>query len=140
MLISPFTGVVLGQSSPEAVWLVVTSEEGQTLPLPGATVSWFCGGETVHTLTDVQGRFLRPVETLDCWEGCSVTVRFVGYASQTLDCNALPASGRMNLTMEPNTEALSEAVVTASIRGPPWQRKRSRGCAEALFGPKREHP
>ena len=117
MLASLFAGVAVGQSSPEAVWTVVTSEEGQTLPLPGATVSWSCDGQLTHTLTDVQGRFLRPVEAVDCGETCSVTVRFVGYASQTLDCNALPESGRMNVVMAPNTEALSEAVVTASIRG-----------------------
>ena len=117
MLASLFAGVAVGQSSPEAVWAVVTSEEGQPLPLPGATVSWSCDGQLTHTLTDLQGRFSRPVEAVDCGETCSVTVRFVGYASQTLDCNALPESGRMNVVMEPNTEVLSEAVVTASIRG-----------------------
>ena len=46
-----------------------------------------------------------------------MTVRFVGVRPKPSDCNALPVSGRMNVVMEPNTEALSEAVVTASIRG-----------------------
>ena len=117
VVVSLFTVTVVGQSSPEAIWSVVVSEQGQTLPLPGATVSWSCSGETAHTLTDLQGRFLRPAETTDCPGPCAVTVRFVGYVPQTLDCNALPVSGRMNVVMEPNTEALSEAVVTASIRG-----------------------
>ena len=117
VLASLFAGVAVGQSSPEAMWTVVTSEAGRTLPLPGATVSWSCDGQLTHTLTDLQGRFLRPQEALDCGQTCSVTVRFVGYVSQTLDCSALPASGRMKVVMEPNTEALSEAVVTASIRG-----------------------
>ena len=49
-----FIGVAVGQSSPEAVLSVVTSEQGELLPLPGATVSWLCDGQVVHTLTDLQ--------------------------------------------------------------------------------------
>lgn len=112
-----FMNSVSGQTRPEAVWTVVTSEKGFALPLPGATVSWSCTGEVEHALTDVQGRFSRPTESADCDGSCTVTFRFVGFDSQTLDCEAFAADQDVKVVMLPNTEALSEAVVTASIRG-----------------------
>ena len=117
MVVWWFTGVAAGQSTPDAVLKVVTAERGELLPLPGATVSWSCDGQVVHTLTDLQGQFVRPSEAGDCEGACAVTVRFVGYKSQTLACKAFSEARDVNVVMVPNTEALSEAVVTASIRG-----------------------
>ena len=111
------TGVAVGQSSPEAAWSVVTSEHGEVLPLPGATVSWSCEGQAAHTLTDLQGRFVRPAEAADCEGPCAVTVRFVGYETQIFDCEAFSVAGDVLVVMVPNLEVLAEAVVTASIRG-----------------------
>ena len=80
----------VGQSSPEAIVDGGGFRRGPNAAVARRHRQLVLRRQLTHTLTDLQGRFLRPAETTDCPGPCAVTVRFVGYVSQTLDCNALP--------------------------------------------------
>lgn len=89
------------QSSSEVVEGIVLDEEG--LPMMGATVS--NADRKTGITTDLEGHF-----SLGISKGETLVISFVGYLTQRI-----PWDGRspLRISMKPDTEMLSEVVVTA---------------------------
>ncbi|MES2485984.1 MAG: carboxypeptidase-like regulatory domain-containing protein, partial [Bacteroidota bacterium] len=82
-----------------------TVTDGQSMPLPGATV--MVKGTQTAAITDMDGKY-----SIDAATGSTLTFSYLGYVSQSIE---IGLSTTINIVLTENTEEIDEIVVVGTV-------------------------
>ena len=109
MLAALFMFVCIASAQTSVTGVVTTMEEGESVPVIGATVLVKGVNPPLGAITDVDGAFT--IENVPT-SATHLTVSFVGYMTEEV---AIVKGQKVSIVMKLATEALDEVVVTAQV-------------------------